>query len=272
MQGKICILFAAGMALAVAVVGVQDSFGHGSGGDIALFTTPDGLQVDVGFAILDDDDIHQEFFDPNVNVFHSILLPRTPSVLPPIPYTIGSPEPGFDANEGQLPPLALVTFNTLELSYWDGGGPVSFGPAAGISGGYAPQPSITFADGGYHAHPVFGLQGASIPDGVYLAELTVSVAGLADSAPYYLVALVDSGLYTGNSEMDAENAEAVGDLVIAYLDDPHGAPEPIFGGRNYRFFADAIAHARSLAIPEPSSLVLLTIAMAAVANGRRRAR
>ena len=261
----------AGLAVAFLVAnGATDVLAHGAGGDIALFTTADGQQVDVGFAELDDDDIHQIFFDPNDSVFNAILLPRTPSALPPIPYAIGSPEPGFDANENALPPLATINFNTLDLSYWNGSGAVSFGPVAGVSGGYAPQPSTSSADGGHHSHPVFGLLGASVPGGVYLAEMSVSVAGLADSDRYYLVALVDSHLYTGDADMDAENAEAVGEMVRSYLDDPSGAPQPVFNGKNYTFYADAIGYAEGLVIPEPSAAALAAAALAGLLATRYR--
>jgi hypothetical protein len=237
---------------------------HGGGGDIAVYTNPGDPQVHVGFAVLDDMDINHIFFDPHDKVHQAILIPRTPSLLPPIPYAIGSTEPGFDADEMELPTVKPLTVNTLDLSYWDGNGDVNFGPATGVNGGYAPQPNTTFADGGYHAHATFGLcddsvancADAPVPDGVYLAKLNVSVQGLQDSEPYYLVALVDQTLYTGDEDQNAENAEMVGEMVREYLADPSG-PEPMFGGRNYAFYADAIAHAESLVIPEPSALILV---------------
>jgi hypothetical protein len=90
---------------------------------------------------LDDDDINHVFFDRSVSVFNNILLPRTPTVAPPIPWTIGSPEPGLDADEGELAPVQPITLNVLELKYWDGNGSVGFGAVpAGLTGGYAPQP------------------------------------------------------------------------------------------------------------------------------------
>ena len=130
--------------------------GHGAGGDIALFST--NGQVDVGFAILDDDDITQEFFDPDENVFSLVLLPVA-QPNPIVPWDFGSSEPGFDANEGELPPEADISYNLLDLWYWDGADPnhVNFTSALGIQGGTAPRPEKSFASGGFHSHPLFGV-------------------------------------------------------------------------------------------------------------------
>lgn len=253
------------MAFALMAVSTSEElYGHGAGGDISIFsiTTPAGEKVAVGFAILDDDDIEQIFFDPHDKVFNNILIPRTPTILPPIPWTLGSAEPGFDANEGELAPLKPIYFNLVNLQYWDGSGGVNFGPPpAGLTGGFAPQPSLTFADGGHHSHPVFGIQGGGTPDGVYLATLTVSIDTMIDSDPFYMVSLVDQALYTGDAETNAENAEMLGELVRAYLEDPNNHPEPEFGGKNYKYYADAIRYAETLPIPEPGGLGLLVMAL-----------
>jgi hypothetical protein len=267
------------VVMLVVAATADELFAHGAGGDIAIFTVPGDSKVHVGFAVLDDMDIDHIFFDPNDKVFQAILIPRTPSLLPPIPYAIGSTEPGFDANENELPALKVLTWNTLELRYWDGNGAVNFGPATGINGGYAPQPFTTFADGGFHSHATFGLCSDSasncadvpVPNGVYLAQMSVSVDGLDDSDPYYFATLVDDQLYTGNEEMDVENSDAVGELVRAYLADPGSAPEPIFNGKSYKYFADAIAYAESLVIPEPSAIALVAIVLLGVLAGRTRA-
>jgi hypothetical protein len=268
---------AIGFAVVLLVNSTQYLYAHGGGGDIAVYTNPGDPQVHVGFAVLDDMDIHHVFFDPHDKLHQAILIPRTPSLLPPIPYAVGSTEPGFDADELELPPVKPLTVNTLELSFWDGTGAVNFGPSTGVHGGYAPQPNTTFADGGYHAHATFGLcndsvsncADAPVPDGVYLAKLNVSIEGMEDSEPYYLVTLVDQALYTGNEDMNAENAEAVGEMVRAYLADPAGAPEPVFGGKSYTYYADAIAYAESLVIPEPSAVALITIALVGLGVRRR---
>jgi len=251
----------------------DELYGHGAGGDISIFsiTTPAGEKVAVGFAILDDDDIEQIFFDPHDKVFNNILIPRTPTILPPIPWTFGSAEPGFDANEGELAPLKPIYFNLENLLYWDGSGAVNFGPPpAGLTGGFAPQPSLTFADGGHHSHPVFGIVGGGTPDGVYLATLTVSIDTMIDSDPFYLVSLVDRSLYTGDDETNADNAEVLGELVRAYLEDPMSNPEPEFGGRNYTFYAEAIRYAETLPIPEPSGCGLVMMASVALLAVRGR--
>ena len=157
----------------------------------------------------------------------------------------------------------------LELKYWNGVGAPSFSPAVGVTAGDAPQPMLTQAGGGFHAHPEFGVAGA-VSDGVYLAKMSVSIETLLDSDPWYMVALVDHHLYTGNEETDIENAEAVGELVHAYLADPLNAPEPIYQGYNYKFFADAISYAESLPVPEPSTIWLLTAAVAGIFARRSR--
>ena len=124
--------FSLGLALLFGGA-VPSSWGHGGGGDIALYG--DNNQVGVGFAVLDEDDINQTFFDPNDVVHQSILIPQPP--IPGLP-SVGSSEPGFDANEFELTPNANVAVELLptgrlfdsSLSYWDGTGSVN-----------SPQPS-----------------------------------------------------------------------------------------------------------------------------------
>jgi hypothetical protein len=235
--------------------GVTTCFGHGSGGDIAVYS--DGSQVAVGFAILDDDDIIQLVFDPNDKVFNSILLPQPP--IPGLP-DVGSAEPGYDGNENELTPNAPLTVNIQSLMYWNGAGPVSFAPASGVSPSYTPNMANVSPDGGFHAHLIFGLTDTTadalpLPDGVYLAELTATVPGLTESDPYYLVALVDQ--IVSSSTTPEDDAEAIGELVRAYMEDPADAPAPIFGGKSFAFYGDAI---RSVEIPEPATCILAAIA------------
>jgi hypothetical protein len=269
------VRFAAAIVVALVVANASSvAWAHGAGGDIGLWsvTTPAGEKIDVGFAELDDDDINHIFFDRRDEVFNNILLPRTPTALPPIPWTLGSPEPGLDANEGELAPVQPLTLNLQDIKYWSGSGPISFGPVpAGLTAGYAPQPSLTFADGGHHSHPIFGIQGGGTPDGVYLATVTVHINTMIDSDPYYKVALVDQALYTGDPDMDAANAEALGELVRAYLEDPMNNPEPVFLGKNYKYYADAISYAETLPVPEPGTIALLAIALLGTFSARRRA-
>jgi hypothetical protein len=246
---------------------------HGAGGDIGLWsiTTPGGEKIDVGFAELDDDDINHIFFDRRDEVFNNVLLPRTPTILPPIPWSMGTAEPGLDADPGELAPVQPLTLNVQEMTYWNGVGAVNFGALpAGLSGGYAPQPSLVFADGGHHSHPVFGIMGGGTPDGVYLSKVTVHINTMIDSDPYYKVSLVEQDLYTGNNDQNADNAEALGELVRAYLADPLNNPEPVFGGKNYKFYADAIAFAETLPVPEPAAFGLVAAALIGMFSMRRR--
>lgn len=266
------------VTILVAAQSAGRLWAHGGGGDIAIYTNKNDLQVHVGFAVLDENDEEQIDFDPSDKVFQAVLIPRTPSTLPPIPYAIGTTEPGFDADELELPPLAAISLDTHNLWYWDGEGAVDFAPPVGISGGYAPRNDIADAEGGFHAHPTFGVCDDSaancadvpVPNGVYLAELSVSVDGLEDSEPYYLVALVDDSLYTGDAEMDAENGESVGEMVRDYLADPTGASAPEFNGKSYVFYADAVTYAESLVVPEPSTVALVILAATGVLGCRRR--
>lgn len=257
------------VCLAAAIPG--EVWAHGAGGDIALFSTEG--QADVGFAVLDDDDIEQVVFDPTVNVFMSVLLPQSPN--PIVPWEFGSPEPGLDANEGELPASAEIRINLVELLYWDGTGPVSFASAVGINGGFAPQPMQSFPDGGFHSHPLFGVENPTgvAPSGVYVGKLTVSVEGLIDSKPFYMVSLVADGVNGLADEEDRiEAAEAIGEMVRLYFDDPVGNPVPVFDGVDYTYYANAVSAVRSMAaVPEPGSVVLVG-AMSAVAVLWRRNR
>jgi hypothetical protein len=268
------VRIAAAIAIAVACANTSSvALAHGAGGDIGLWsvTTPAGEKIDIGFAELDDDDIHHIFFDRRDEVFNNILLPRTPTALPPIPWEFGSQEPGLDANEGELAPVQPLTLNVQELSYWDGSGAVNFLPVPPVTGGgYAPQPSLTFADGGHHSHPVLGIAGET-PNGVYLFKVTAHINTMIDSDPYYNVSLVDTLLYTGDNDENAANAEALGELVRAYVADPVNSPPPIFMGKDYTYYANAILYAETLPVPEPSLIGLLAVALLGSFSVRRRA-
>lgn len=246
------------------------TFGHGGGGDIAVFET--NGKVDVGFAILDDQDIEQIAFDPNDSVFQAVLTTVTPPFAPWMDYS--SSEPGYDANEFDLPANKEFQWNLLSIRHWDGAGTPNFVPVASIQAGYSPNPwsSPTDSEGGFHAHSNFGLgdlgAGSTLPDGVYLAELTLSVQTLEDSNPFYLVTLIDSVI---NSQADDDAivmaAEEVGQLTRDYLNDP-SVGEPVFAGKNFKFYAEAIQYAEAIAVPEPSSALLVLIALGAFARRR----
>ena len=116
---------------------------------------------------------------------------------------------------------------------------------------------------------VFGITGGGTPDGVYLTEVTTHINTMIDSDPFLMVSLVDQLLYTGNNDQNADNAEALGELVRAYLADPVNNPEPVFLGKNYKFYADAIAYAESVAVPEPGAITLAAMALLGMAARRR---
>lgn len=233
------------------------AFGHGGGGDIALFTT-DG-QVDVGFAVLDEDDINQVFFDENDRVFSSVLVPQ---VL--FGFSMGSTEPGFDADEGLLPADASVSVATTSVSYWNGSGDVEFTEAIDVSARYEPSTMQTDSLGGFHAHPLFGLAG-NVQDGVYLTELTVGVAGLETSESFYLVSLVDGIIAT---HLDSESAgEELGELVRDYQADLSQAP--MFEQRDFSFFGDAVLHVEAQVVPEPAGYGMAVLSVLMLAGLRR---
>lgn len=262
------ILTAALLAATSSVV-----WAHGAGGDIALFSTAG--QADVGFAILDDDDDLQLVFDPEEDVFLSVLLPIS-QPNPIVPWDYGSAEPGFDADEGTLPPEADIAYNLLELHYWNGAGSsVALSPAPSIQAGVAPSPEKSFASGGFHSHPFFGVNDPSglAAEGVYVGKLTVSVEGLDDSDPYYMVSLVtDEVTELATNDEQVEAAEAIGEMVRLYIEDPTLHPTPMYGSTDFTFYADAVAHVRALAaIPEPTTLALVgTTLLLCGASTRRR--
>ncbi|QDS97090.1 PEP-CTERM sorting domain-containing protein [Adhaeretor mobilis] len=247
----------------------QRAYGHGAGGDIALFST--NGQVDIGFAILDDDDEDQLVFDPHENVFSLVLLPQNPN--PVVPWQFGSSEPGFDANEETLPPEADIAYNLLELQYWDGqSSEVLFTSATGINSGVAPT-GKSDAEGGFHSHPLFGVAdpNGTAAEGVYVGKLTVSVEGLTDSAPYYMVSLVtDAVTGLGTVAEQEAAAEEIGEMAKLYSEDPLNNPAPTYGGSDFTFFANAISQVRAEAVPEPSSLALAGILHVGTGSVRRR--
>ena len=269
----IVIGYALLVGLAVFFSSSPTAWGHGGGGDIALFST--GNQVDVGFAILDPNDDIQLVFDPNEDVFLSVLLPVSPN--PIVPWQFASSEPGFDADGGALPANAEISFNLLNLWHWDpnSSSSVSFSPAdSSLSAGVAPQGENSLSNGGFHDHPFFGVaSGSGSPaHGIYVGKLTVSVDGLADSAPYYMVSLVTeevTSLADPNAQVAA--AEEIGELVRLYAEDPNSNPVPMFGSTDFTFYADAVNHVRtSASVPEPTSLALIAALLLSTGGLRTR--
>ena len=284
------------LALLIACPAAQQAYGHGAGGDIAIFSTNNKTKAAVGFAVLDDEDEDQLVFDASQNVFSLVLLPQNP--IPQVPWQFGSTEPGFDADENQLPREAPITYNLLELRYWDGqSAEVQLGPATGINGGVAPQPGESDAEGGFHSHPTFGVNdpNGTPAEGVYVGKLTVSVGAsldgtepaLIDSEPYYMVTLVTNEVTNIADTLDPNAtpeeirdaqvaaAEAIGEMARLYSEDPVNNPVPLYDGIqeevDFTFFANAISAVRAEAVPEPASLALAGVLLAGIGGtGRRR--
>lgn len=255
------------LTVSAAVLPPRTASAHGGGGDIAVFNTAG--RADVGFAILDENDIEQVAFDPTDSVFQAVLAPLV-GAPPFIPYDFGSSEPGYDANEGDLPALAELRWNIVGLRFWNGTGTPAFAPVSGVGAGYAPQPEMTDSLGGFHYHATFGLEdltndGQPLPQGVYLAEVTMSVQGLAESDSYYLVTLLDD--VVSSAADPATTAEMIGEEVRNYLTGVSSG-EPIVGGKDFTFYAEAIRFAEGAAVPEPTG-VALAVSLLAAAIRRR---
>jgi hypothetical protein len=166
---------------------------------------------------------------------------------PSDPYFIG--DPGFNnggfaigvfPNDGLLPTGQTLSFNlTTNLEYWDGTGAVNFSAAPadvelGLirgsfstylsgSGATGTPPTIgpTGASGRLHVHLGSELryQGSSdpsapnAPDGLYLIGMTLSLNGLQDSDPFYIV--YNNGL-----------SEELHDTGMAWVQSTLVVPEP----------------------------------------------
>lgn len=119
--------------------------------------------------------------------------------------------PGFPGGD-LLPAMQTLGVNVLaNLQYWDGSGGVSFSAAPamvelGLNGGVevlisgtgqsgtVPNIGNTGATGRLHVHFQSRLYfdgdtspGAPVPDGIYLIGLELTLDGLADSDPFYVV-------------------------------------------------------------------------------------
>ena len=214
-----------------------------------------------------------EHFDLTTHVFEGVMIPDFP---PFDPADYGRDEPGFHAEPASslafpvgasaLPGSAAVTVNlpsftvagnTDTLFYWDGSGAADFQPISpaqpGVSLVFDPNPiGSTGAGGGLETHPVFELDngGAGVPaDGVYLIGPTVSVAGLTDSQPFYMVWLVDALLVDEDAAEELEEALEMGQFVVH--------------GKDFEFFEIAVdyVHENLANVPEPSTALLSAMAM-----------
>ncbi len=174
------------------------------------------------------------FFDLDTKVFESVLVTGFP--LPLVDYGRGEPgffalpagSPDFPAGASALVGTTAVSVNlpsftvgveTDTLFYWDGSGAVDFQPVSATQPGVAlsidPSPfsDLTGADGFLHFHAAFELDngGAGVPaDGVYPAAPTVSVAGMTESKPFYLVLLADQLLVDDDAAEGLEETFAAG--------------------------------------------------------------
>lgn len=229
--------------------------------------------------------------DENLNittkVFQGVLIANQP---PFNPVDYGRDEPGFFApplgsplmpdGASALPPNARVDVSmrsftvgsgTDTLFYWDGNGTaVDFQPIStaqpGVSIVLSPSSPLatTHPDSSLHQHSFWelslGPDGAPVPaDGVYLLSQTAIVAGLTESDPLYMLFLVDHSI---DNEDDA-----------SALKDGLDAGENTYNGTDYTYFQNARDYVQNnLAVPEPSALTLVGVAVFGVAATPRRKR
>jgi hypothetical protein len=199
-------------------------------------------------------------YTPGVRVFEGIL---TPDGLPFSPFDFSAADPGFRSAAGDLPPSQPIALTQQSLQVWNGSG---LDPAivvdfdVDLSGGFS-----TGGDGSIHEHPLFGLidltaDSLPVPDGVYVAAFTASTAGVGTSDRIYFVLLKDDLI---ESESDAESVEGL-------LEDfDNGGPEPVFRGKNFAFFEEAVEFVVD-AVPEPSSALLGGCAVLGLISARKR--
>lgn len=212
-----------------------------------------------------------ENLDLTTQVFEGVMIPNFP---PFGPADYGRDEPGFfalssssstfPAGASALPANASVSINFAPftigghidtLFYWNGSGSADFQPISlaqpGVAMSLEPNPiATTSATGSIHDHVAFKLDngGAGVPsDGVYLIAPSLSVAGLSDSSPAFMLWLVDA-LF-----VDEDAAEGLETLLET--------GQTTYLGKDFAFFEAAVAHVDENFVPEPaagaSSLILL---------------
>lgn len=249
-QAIVAVALSIGVGLATAGVA------RAQHGDVWLSTDAANNKIAVG--VVDEAGVT---FTPGARVLEAIL---TPDALPFSPFDYSAEDPGFRSAAGELPANQPVGLTLQSLSVWNG---VGLDPAAGVAFSFDLSGGLgTEANGSLHGHPLFGLTDLTLdalplPDGVYVASFKASMAGLADSDPYYFVMLKDELIA---DETDVETLEGL-------LDDyANGGPQPVFGGKNFAFFEEAVEFVDGV-VPEPSSATLLVAGAAwGLASARRR--
>jgi hypothetical protein len=254
-----------------------------------------GGQVVVGTA----SDIDDPNEDLSLDAGAFELIMRS-GFAPPVPADYETTEPGFFALHGTadaadlatlgaapLPANSPVTANLASfavggasgtLFYWNGVGPVDFQPITtsqpGVTFAFSPPSfGVTSANGDLDGHPIYQLNlagGAAPADGVYVISPSINIFGLTPSDNFYAVLLADA-LITGEDELE---------LVEHALEDLEaGAPNALvdFGGgvtKDFAYYEEAVEWVESnLVVPEPGSLTIAVVALAAAGRlCRKRAK
>jgi hypothetical protein len=248
-----------------------------------FFLTNVGGRVAVGGA--NDLETASPTFDLDTKVFEAVLVTGFP--LPLVDYGRGEPgvfalpagSPNFPTGATALVGNAAVSFNsaafmlngqTDSLFHWDGSGAVDFRsvgttqPDVAFSIDPTPLSDPTSGDGALHVHPAYQLNrsGIGVPaDGVYVAALTASVAGMDDSEPAYLVMLVDQLLVDDDAAEGLEETFDAGGTFYEAV------------GKDFGFYEEAVEYVEAnVAVPEPGAGVLGILAEAGLLSGCQRQR
>ncbi|WP_197524948.1 PEP-CTERM sorting domain-containing protein [Botrimarina hoheduenensis] len=216
------------------------------------------------------------FFDLETKVFEAVFY-NPAAASPPFFYDFERDEPGFFSAPSvpvgtTLPGSADLTLSLEAFSlggahdttfFWDGSGTVDFQPLAaaqpGVAFTFAPaQFATTDVFGAVDDHPLFGLTGGAA-NGVYLSRMRLDVTGLATSDPFYMVWLAHDALVSEDLAEELEGA------LEAFEE---GGPAPVVAGVDFSFYEEAVEFAEG--VPEPSSGLLVVLALSALAGISRR--
>jgi hypothetical protein len=167
-------------------------------------------------------------------------------------------------------PAFTLNGQTDSLFHWNGSGAVDFQgvsakePDVRFSIDPTPLSDLTSGEGALHVHPAYQLNrsGAGVPaDGVYVAALTASVAGMDDSEPVYLVMLVDQLLVDDDAAEGLEETFEAGGTFYEAV------------GKDFGFYEEAVGYVETnVAVPEPGTGLLGTLAVAGILSTCRRRR